>query len=256
MSISNGTKINQLLASTSQSGLIFSDWMKRSGYSAQLQKRYRDTGWLTQLNKGVMSRTGSRLNAYDALASFNFQMNRELRIAAVSALEYAGFNHYVPIGKPVLMVALPTHSKEPSWMNSSAFDMTFSTFSTSCLAKMEVVRHETESGILYVSSPEQAFLESLCLAPKRYSYMDLYYIMEQLSTLRSDVVQRLLENTSNNRVKRVFLYMAEKAGHYWFSELDTHRISIGSGKQQLAKNGVFDQKYRMTVPKELCEYVG
>ena len=41
--------------------------------------------------------------------------------------------------------------------------------------------------------------------------MDLYYIMEQLTTLRSEVVQRLLESTSNVSIKRMFLYMAEKA---------------------------------------------
>lgn len=49
MSISYGTKINQLLAGTAPTGLMFSDWLKKNGYSAQLQKRYRDTGWLTTL---------------------------------------------------------------------------------------------------------------------------------------------------------------------------------------------------------------
>lgn len=70
MSISYGTKINQLLAGTAPTGLMFSDWLKKNGYSAQLQKRYRDTGWLTTLCKGVMYRTGSHLNAFDALASY------------------------------------------------------------------------------------------------------------------------------------------------------------------------------------------
>lgn len=63
MSISYGTKINQLLAGTAPTGLMFSDWLKKNGYSAQLQKRSRDTGWLTTLCKGVMYRTGSHLNA-------------------------------------------------------------------------------------------------------------------------------------------------------------------------------------------------
>lgn len=107
MSISYGTKINQLLAGTAPTGLMFSDWLKKNGYSAQLQKRYRDTGWLTTLCKGVMYRTGSHLNAFDALASYNSQLDKQLRIGAASALEYAGFNHYVPMGKPLLMVALP-----------------------------------------------------------------------------------------------------------------------------------------------------
>lgn len=50
----------------------------------------------------------------------------------------------------------------------------------------------------------------LALGPEQYSHMDLYYIMEQLTSLRADVVQTLLEKINNQRVKRAFPYMAEK----------------------------------------------
>lgn len=256
MSIVSGTKINQLLANTHPSGLLFSEWLKRQGYSDQLQKRYRDTGWLTSLVKGVMYRTGSKLSAYASLASCNKQLGMKLRIAAHSALEYAGFNHYVPMGKPVLTVAMPPGEKRPLWMKDDMFDMFFRTFSTGTFAYTETNAYETDTGILYVSSPEQAFLECLLLAPKHYSYMDLYYIMEQLTTLRSDVVQRLLEATDNFRVKRVFLYMAEKAGHYWLEDLNVEKIALGTSKLQLVADGVYNSKYKMTVPKEIEEYEG
>ena len=105
-----------------------------------------------------------------------------------------------------------------------------------------------------VSAPEQAFMECLLLAPEQYDYMDLYYIMEQLTSLRADVVQTLLENIKNYRVKRVFLYMAEKAGHYWFEMLNIDKLNLGTSKQQLVENGVYIKKYRITVPKELNEY--
>ena len=59
-------------------------------------------------------------------------------------------------------------------------------------------------------------MECLLLAPERCSYMDLFYIMEQPTSLRSETVQSLLETIKNIRIKRMFLYMAEKAGHYWF----------------------------------------
>ena len=92
MSITYGTKINQLLANTTPTGLLFADWLKKEGYSGQLQKKYRDSGWLTALCKGVMFRTGGRLNVYDAIASYNKQMRGNLRVAAMSALEYTGKN--------------------------------------------------------------------------------------------------------------------------------------------------------------------
>ena len=84
-----------------------------------------------------------------------------------------------------------------------------------------------------MSLPEQAFLECLLLAPNQYAYIDLFYIMEQLTTLRAGVVQQLLENTDNIKVKRLFLYMAEKANHEWFGRLDRSRIRLGAGKRHL-----------------------
>ena len=74
MSILYGTKINQLLANTAPTGLLFADWLKKKSYSGQLQKKNRDSGWLTSMCKGVMYRMGGRLNAYDAIASYNKQM--------------------------------------------------------------------------------------------------------------------------------------------------------------------------------------
>ena len=49
MSITYGTKINLLLAKTISSGLIFAEWLKYEDHSGQLQKKYRNSGWLTAL---------------------------------------------------------------------------------------------------------------------------------------------------------------------------------------------------------------
>ena len=53
MSILYGTKTNQLLANTAPTGLLFADWLKKKGYSGQLQKKYRDSVWLTAMCKGL-----------------------------------------------------------------------------------------------------------------------------------------------------------------------------------------------------------
>ena len=106
MNIVAGSKINRLLMNTDPNGLLFSSWLKTQGYSDQLQKQYRASGWFTSLSQGVMYRTGSKLSAYSALANCNLQTGARYCIAAHSALEYTGFNHYVPMGKPTLTVAL------------------------------------------------------------------------------------------------------------------------------------------------------
>lgn len=253
MSIESANKIDLLLRMGTKNGLYFSEWLKKNGYSDQLISKYRQSGWLTSLAKGVVYRTGDKLSAYAAVSCYNIQLNRQLRVAAHSALELFGFNHYVPMGKPVLMVAYSGISI-PKWMNADYFDRTIKPFETNMFTTIQTSTVKVEGVNLLVSSPEQAFMECMLLAPDRYGYMDLYYIMEQLTSLRADVVQTLLETIKNLRVKRMFLYMAEKAGHYWFEMLDMVKIDIGTSKLQLVEKGIYISKYKITVPKELFDY--
>lgn len=254
MSIDNRNKLNRLLQKSNPNGLYFSAWLKENGYSDQLLKKYRDSGWLTTLSKGVMFRTGDKLRSFPVLESYNEQLKKNFHIAAHSALEFSGFNHYVPMGKPLLMVGHPKQEPVPTWMLEGDFDRSLKFFSTETFSKPQLAPFNPEYPHVQASVPEQAFLECLLLAPKQYSYMDLYYIMEQLTTLRPQVLQPLLENTDNLKVKRMFLYMAEKAGHYWFQSLDTAKFSLGLAKHQLVENGVYVSKYKITVPKELSDY--
>jgi hypothetical protein len=253
MSLEFQSKLNQLLVLGKKNGLFFSDWLKKKGYSDQLIRKYRQSGWLSSLDKGVMYRTGDKLSAIVSLACYNEQLEKEVRIAAHSALELFGFNHYVPMGKPILMVACSC-SIVPKWMLKDRFDRTFKVFSTKTIEIPQTSNINIEGVNLLVSSPEQAFMECLLLAKDQYNYMDLYYIMKQLTSLRADVVQILLENIKNQRVKRIFLYMAEKAGHYWFDMLDINKINIGTSKLQLVKNGIYVNKYKITIPKEFKDY--
>lgn len=254
MSIENGNKLNQLLKKRNSGGLYFSAWLKENGYSDQLLKKYRDSGWLTSLTKGVMFRSGDKLRSFPVLESYNEQLKKNFHIAAHSALELSGFNHYVPMGKPLLMIGHPKQEPVPLWMLEGDFGRSVKFFSTETFSKPQLAPFNVEYPHLQASGPEQAFLECLLLASKQYSYMDLYYIMEQLTTLRPQVLQLLLENTDNLKVKRMFLFMAEKAGHYWFHSLDTGKLDLGSAKHQLVENGVYVSKYKITVPKELYDY--
>jgi hypothetical protein len=246
-------KINQMLQSGQKNGLLFAPWLIEQGYSKQLLNRYRSSGWLSSLCKGVMYRTGDKLSAFGALQSFNEQMGKCFRIAAHSALELWGFNHYVPMGKPLLMVSTAS-GKMPQWMKYDAFDREFKFFTTEVFISAQITTLTYLDWKLLISSPEQAFMECLLLAPRQYDYMDLFYIMEQLTTLRPDIVQSLLETTKNYKMKRLFLYMAEKASHYWFDELNLANIDLGTHKLQLVKSGVYINKYKMTIPKELNDY--
>lgn len=254
MSIDNKNKLNYLLQQRNLGGVFLSAWLNANGYSSQLQKKYRDSGWLSSLSTGVMYRTGDKLRSFSVLESYNSQLKKSYHIAAHSALELAGYNHYVPMGKPTLMIGHPKRELVPTWMKNLDLDYSLKFFSTETFSKPQFALFNRDYPHIHASVPELAFLECLLLAPEHYSYMDLYFIMEQLTTLRPNVVQELLEYTSNLKVKRTFLYMAEKAGHHWFESLDLEKIKLGTGKHQLVENGVYVSNYKITVPKELYDY--
>ena len=165
MSVSTGNKINQMLQLGQKNGLLFAQWLTGRGYSSQLLKRYRISGWLTPLCRGVMYRTGDNLSAYGALQSFNEQLGKKFRIAAHSALELWGFNHYVPMGKPLLVITA-TNERMPQWMKLNVFDRDFHFFKTDAFMQAQITTLSYLDWNLLASTPEQAFMECLLLSPR------------------------------------------------------------------------------------------
>ena len=86
------------------------------------------------------------------------------------------------------------------------------------------------------------------------SLLDIFYIMESLTTLRPKLMQMLLESCTSQKVKHLFVYMAEKAGHPWFKALKLDAISLGTSRYMVVPFGKYISKYNMTIPKELAEY--
>ena len=110
------------------------------------------------------------------------------------------------------------------------------------------------SCLAHGSSPERAILDCLNLPDANSSLLDIYYIMEGLTTLRPKLVQALLESCTSLKVKRLFLYMAEKANHSWFKALDLDRVILGTSRLMISPTEKYISKYNMTIPKELAEY--
>jgi hypothetical protein len=75
-------------------------------------------------------------------------------------------------------------------------------------------------------------------------------LLENLATLRPSIVQQLLETCTSIKIKRLFLWAAERIGHAWTEKLDPGRVDLGAGKRQLYKGGIFDPQYQITVPRQ------
>ncbi|MFX8825011.1 type IV toxin-antitoxin system AbiEi family antitoxin domain-containing protein, partial [Acinetobacter baumannii] len=79
--------------------------------------------------------------------------------------------------------------------------------------------------------------------------VECFQFMESINKVRPIVVQKLLEACTSIKVKRLFLYLAEKANHSWLQHLDLEKIDLGKGKRSIVKDGAYNSKYQITVSK-------
>ena len=94
---------------------------------------------------------------------------------------------------------------------------------------------------------ERSVLEMLYLAPDKNSLKEIYQLMEMLNVLKPKLMQELLENCSSIKVKRLFLYIAEKLDYPWFKKIDISKIDLGKGKRVIEKGGKLDKKYNIVI---------
>jgi hypothetical protein len=96
-------------------------------------------------------------------------------------------------------------------------------------------------------------MECLYLVPNQQELTECFELIESMNNVQPKKVQELLENCNSIKVKRLFLYLAEKIGHEWFNYLNLSRINLGTGKRRVISNGVLNDKYQITVPKSWGE---
>jgi hypothetical protein len=65
-------------------------------------------------------------------------------------------------------------------------------------------------------------------------------------------MQELLEQCTSVKVKRLFLYMANKAQHQWLTFVDQKKIDVGKGDRTIVKRGIYNSDFQISIPKELA----
>jgi len=254
VSIDNITKINQLI-SNYPAGIVFqSSWLERQGYSLALQQRYRKSGWLQLVERGALIRPNDKVGYEGALYALQTQSEMTVHPGGKTALNLLGRAHYLELSSKKVTIFGGKEEKLPGWFKKHDWGLKVEYFSTSFLpGGVGLVQVEIGNFSLQVSGPPRAILECLYLAPKKIGLQECYELMEGLNDLNPYKVQQLLEECTSIKVKRLFLYFAERAGHAWFKKLDLKKIDLGSGKRSVVKNGTLIEKYQITVPKELAQ---
>ncbi|MEQ1705821.1 MAG: type IV toxin-antitoxin system AbiEi family antitoxin [Rickettsiales bacterium] len=256
MSTYNKSKINQLLSIMPKSTVVLSSWLAAQGYSLDLQKRYRKSQWFESIGTDAMIRSGDVVDYRGALYALQKYAGRSIHIGGRTALSLHGLAHYLELAPTRAVLFGGDKEKLPAWFNKHDWRAKICFYPTSFLPPdMAICNIEIKDFGINISTAERAIMECLYLTPDKQMLLECYELMEGLNTLRPKVIQQLLEHCTSIKVKRLFLYLANKAGHAWMDYIDLKKVDLGIGKRSLVKNGVYVAKYQITIPKELAEYV-
>jgi len=200
-----------------------------------------------------MIRSGDDVGYEGAIYALQRQAGVFIHPAGKTALSLLGKSHYLELSPKKVTVFGGKDEKLPTWCKTHDWGVKLDYYSSSFLpADIGLVEVELKTFSIKVSSAARAILECLFLAPKNQELIECYQLMEGLNNLRPNLVQNLLESCTSIKVKRLFLYLAEKADHNWVKHLNLEKIDLGSGKRSIVQNGIYNSKYKITLPTALA----
>jgi hypothetical protein len=273
MDAQRSSRLNRLLLSLPESFLADSAWLQDQGLSRSSIRDYVQRGWLERIAPRVYRRPSQPNKAilrWDVVVlSLQQIMHKPVHVGGRTAVELSGYAHYVEVDAPHVYLY---GSGLPSWLAKLPVAAKFEIRSLGLFANsnvgVEARRYDLRSGgtsasskgaesrnpwewSLTTSAPERAIMEMMDELPDGESFHQVDVIMEGLVNVRPQLVEKLLQECKSVKVKRLFLWYADRHGHAWFKRLNQSSVDLGKGKRQLVRKGHFDARYQITLPMEL-----
>lgn len=252
MSIEKRGKLNHLLLQWLRGTVYTTKYLVQEGYSNSLLEKYYRSEIVDLIGKGAYKLYNDKIEWYGGINALQKQYDNSIRIGGKTALQLSGYAHYISENIEVVSIFGKSGDKIPKWFELNDWGVKLEYYINNLFDSLNItISQKIENIEIKVSAPEQAILEMLYLIPEHESFEEGFLIMENLISLRSDVMQSLLEGCNSIKVNRLFFYMAEKHNLPFLNLIDREKINFGSGKREIIKGGLFDKKYLITVPADL-----
>jgi hypothetical protein len=252
MASETGSKINQLIKAWPQGAVAVSPWLEKQGVYQQLVHEYEKTSWVRRIGQGAFVRAGDKFEWHGGLFAIQEQLGLPVHAGGKTALQLSGYAHFLPLGKGYLLSLFGEPGvKLPRWFLQYKWDVEPRYTTTKLFPRHDnlgLTKKDMGNYSITLSSPERAIMEVLHLVPQKESYEEALLLMEGMTTLRPQLVQKLLETCGSVKVRRLFMVLAESCNHRWLKKLDLSKVNFGKGKRVIAKDGHFNSKYGLSLP--------
>ena len=288
MAYQKRTLLNRLHRLLPEGLLADAAWFTSAGYPSSLRSRYVASGWLQPVTRGVFRRplhkpgfeaTAAPLRWQHVVISLQLVLERPIVVGGRTALELDGFGHYTSSAGP-REIHLYGDESAPGWLGKLptkppfVFHNARKLFRTEPISRgLEGIKSVMASDVpshpatihgsltwmyfgdgdwpIVLSTRERAILELLDELPDKETFHQADVLMEGLVNLSPRRMSRCLRECRSVKVKRLFLWLAERHRHAWLERLDRTGIDLGRGKRMLVRGGRLDPTYQITVPEDL-----
>lgn len=255
MGISRTDKLKSLLDAWTPHSVATSAHLKAQGITPQDIQNYTASRWLVSLGRGAFKRPMETVSWQGALHSLQAQLGLPIHVGAITALEMSGNSHYLRFAATRAYLFSPLKVTLPLWFRTHWSEDVRHVQTKLLPTELGLTDQQAPEGFpLRTASPERAVLEMLHLAPKEFDLIEAGMIIEGMTAIRPKLIQSLLEQCASVKVKRLFLYLAERADLPVMRHLDVDRIDLGSGDRSLVPQGRYVAKYQLLLPKELVAH--
>lgn len=243
----NGANIKDLLKNQPRRTVVTSQRLLDIGISREQQRSLVRSGWLKRLGTGAYSILEDTVELPGALYALQHDLALSVHEGGYTALwTHHGLAHNLIADRKTQLFCI-RGERLPAWF-TARYGSDCSIHSLSLFQQSVGIVDLDAGGLpLKVSSPERAMMEMLYLSPDLHTLPECYQLMELLVSVRPKQVQALLENCSSIKIKRLFLHMADLAGHSWLKRLDLSRVDLGKGVREITKGGHLDRKYQLVI---------
>jgi hypothetical protein len=229
-------------------------WLLASGMSRHQFDNAVKSGQLNPLARGVVARPGLPVTWQGLVAALQQMQAGCVYVGGITALAQSGMGHYMQTSHTIHLYG---DFLQPAWVKRLDLGVNFEWHSTRLLwspKELEEARSLQEirdvQGWSYrVAAPEQAFMELLRDVPDAVSFEHADQLMQGMTSLSPRRLDALMRACRHVKVKRLFLYFAERHGHAWLDHLDRDDYDLGAGKRVVARAGRLDSTYQITVPE-------